>query len=282
MNKKQANSKLGRLEEEVAHYLATGESDPLGGAFPGGSTIDCLTGYNNHLRTALHNEVQRRENGRQHHHVPPGLMSATWIRRKIQPMITGLFPATERQVMLAMAERSIFFLTRENTHRLIHETAYLHSAWTIANIYLHSLRVPMLGDASQVVGLSEETKCYVSLEYFSERDPLADYVVHEVAHIFHNCKRATLGLPHTRTKEWLLEVAFAKREIFAYACEAYCRILEQTHGAACRRAFLEQHTSNLNLTDDRINRTEWRDILAEAIQARNGWKRILGRCLLSK
>ena len=56
--------------------------------------------------------------------------------------------------------------------------------------------------------------------------------MHEVAHIFHNCKRRTLGLPHSRTKEWLLDIAFVERETFAYACETYSRILEQTHGRA--------------------------------------------------
>jgi hypothetical protein len=33
--------------------------------------------------------------------------------------------------------------------------------------------------APAIVGLSEETTCFVSLEYFSESDPFADFVVHE-------------------------------------------------------------------------------------------------------
>ena len=173
---------------------------------------------------------------------------------------------------------SIIFLTRENTHHLIHETSYPETAWTLANIYLYSLRVPTLGDSSPIVGLSAETKCYVSMEYFAEKNPLEDYVVHEVAHIFHNCKRRTLGLPHTRTKQWLLEIAFVKRETFAYACEAYSRILEQTRGKAARQEFLNEHSSGLKPADDGVDRAELRDILAEAVQARNGWKHILRRC----
>ena len=88
-------------------------------------------------------------------------------------------------------------------------------------MYLLSLRAPLLGNERRAVGLSEEMKCYVSLEYFTETDPFADYIVHEVAHIFHNCKRKTLGLPHSRSKEWLLNIDFVKRETFAYACEFY-------------------------------------------------------------
>lgn len=60
MSKKQANPRSARLEREVAHYLATGESDPLGFAFPGQNTIECLTGYDRHLREALADAVVAR------------------------------------------------------------------------------------------------------------------------------------------------------------------------------------------------------------------------------
>ena len=39
-------------------------------------------------------------------------------------------------------------------------------------------------------------------------------------------ERRTVGLPETRQREWLLDIDFRKRETFAYACEAYSRILE--------------------------------------------------------
>jgi hypothetical protein len=53
---------------------------------------------------------------------------------------------------------------------------------------------------------------YVSPDYFAEEDPFADFVVHEAAHIFHNCKRSTIGLRETRTKEWLLDIEYRHRE----------------------------------------------------------------------
>jgi hypothetical protein len=43
---------------------------------------------------------------------------------------------------------------------------------------------------------------------YEEKDPYADFVVHEMAHIFHNCKRRTVGLKQTRKREWLLDIAF--------------------------------------------------------------------------
>ena len=198
-------------------------------------------------------------------------------------MITGLFPASERQAVLGVAACSVVFLTREAAHQAMRETSFLDTAWTIANLYLNSLGAPMLGDeARPILGLSLETKCYVSMEYFAENDPFADYVTHEVAHIFHNCKRRTIGLPHSRSKEWLLDIAFAKRETFAFACEAYGRILEQALGKAQRQALLAQYSRGPKPPADIVDQTELLDILAEAVEARNGWKRILARCTASK
>jgi hypothetical protein len=42
-------------------------------------------------------------------------------------------------------------------------------------------------DAPTLVGLSEETTCYVSMAYFKPSGQFDDFVVHEAAHIFHNC-----------------------------------------------------------------------------------------------
>ncbi len=48
-----------------------------------------------------------------------------------------------------------------------------------------------------IVGLNEETTCYASIEYFRNHNPFDDYVIHEAAHIFHNCKREMIGLSAT-------------------------------------------------------------------------------------
>jgi hypothetical protein len=267
------------VEREVAHFLTTGESDPLGSGFPGSSIIEHLTNHELHLREALLLEVQRRESGHRQHQMPDPFDPVGWTRRKVNPMIAGLFPRTEQATVLGVAERSIVFLTREAACRAIRETMFLSSARTIANVYLHSLRAPTLGDEpSQILGFNLETECYVSMDYFAEPDPFADYVIHEVAHIFHNCKRETIGLPFSRSKEWLLGIRFAKRETFAYACETYGRILEQARGKEQRRLLLAQYSRGPGPADDRVEQAELLDILAEAVEARNGWKRILSRC----
>jgi hypothetical protein len=102
--------------------------------------------------------------------------------------------------------------------------------------------------------------------------------VHEAAHIFHNCKRRTIGIPETRRKEWLLPIEFRKRETFAYACEAYARILELGASLADRKALLSELSRGPLPGDERVDGDEYLDILREAVQARNGWKRIPARC----
>lgn len=103
-------------------------------------------------------------------------------------------------------------------------------------------------------------------------------MVHEAAHIFHNCKRETIGLRETRRREWLLEIDYAKRETFAYSCEAYSRILELGKTSSARRRLLPELSEGSMPPDERVEGAEYVDILREAVSARNGWKRILDRC----
>ena len=61
------------------------------------------------------------------------------------------------------------FLTPANIEQVLLGCTWPHSAWDLANLYLGSMGAPLLGpDAPKIVGLSEETTCYVSLAYFHE------------------------------------------------------------------------------------------------------------------
>lgn len=201
-----------------------------------------------------------------------------FARKKVEPMVRGLFPERERAQVLAMLEHSVVFLHPDNVEQLLgSEVTWLSTAWDLANMYLSSLGAEMLSDeAHSIVGLSEETTCYVSLDYFRETQPLADFVVHEAAHTFHNCKRDTVGLKRTRRREWLLDIEFTKRETFAYSCEAYSRLLELGRTRAERTALLDEHEHG-PMPIDRVDEEEYIDILREAVSARSGFKRILKR-----
>ena len=103
-------------------------------------------------------------------------------------------------------------------------------------------------------------------------------MVHEAAHIFHNCKRETVGLRETHRREWLLKIDYAKRETFAYTCETYSRILELGETRSARSRFLSELAEGAMPPDERVDGAEYVDILREAVSVRNGWKRILERC----
>jgi hypothetical protein len=265
------------VDKEVERYLLTGESDSLYCAWPGGF-LERANRAHDDLRRALVRAVRRLTKGLAQVPVPEiGTVALT--RAKIEPMVRGFFARAEQDVVLATLERSVVFITSANIEGLIYDCAFDSSSWTLANLYLASLGAELLGrEAPCLVGLSEGINCYVSPEYFTEADRFADFIVHEVAHVFHNCKRVTLGLPETRKKQWLLDIEYGKRETFAYACEAYARLLERGKRPAERLALAEEYGRQLCISDERVDAGEVAGLVREAAAARNGWKAILARC----
>ena len=202
-------------------------------------------------------------------------------RTKVAPMVGGLFAMSERAAVMRTVERSVVFVTPDNVEPVLESSSWLHTTWVLANMYLLSIGAEALSpEAPSIVGLSEETTCYVSIDYLLDQNPqpLADYLVHEVAHIFHNCKRGAVGLEQTRRHEWLLDIDYRMRETFAYCCEAYSRILVLGTTGSQRRELLAEHAGRYMIADASVNQDEYHDILREAVDARNGWKRILMRC----
>jgi hypothetical protein len=214
------------INDEIGRYLRTGVTDPIYAVWSG-SFMERANCAHDDLRGALVSAVRRRAEGLTHAPLPE-IDTIALTRAKVEPMVRGLFPRAERDAVLATIGRSVVFVTSANIAPLLFERSFDSSAWTLANLYLASVGAELLGeDTPHLVRLSEETTCYVSPEYFAEDDPFADFIVHEAAHIFHNCKRATIGLRETRTKVWLLDIEYRKRETFAYSCEAYARVLQR-------------------------------------------------------
>ena len=264
------------IDEEIARYLGTGDHDMTFAAWPGGWFKN--RGAED-LKAALVAEVQRRTQGLGVPNRVPDIDLAAFTRRRIEGMVHGLFPKAEWAIVLPVLERSVVFLTPASIATILAEQRWLRTAWDLANMYLASVDTDVLGpDAEGAVGLSEETTCYVTMDYFDEDERFADYVVHEVAHIFHNCKRETIGLPHTRRREWLLDIEFRQRETFAYACEAYSRLVELAARPAARRELLDELLERHVPSDARLDRDRYVEVLREAVEARNGWKQILSGC----
>jgi hypothetical protein len=194
-------------------------------------------------------------------------------------MVRGLFPRAEQETVLTVLERSVVFVTSDNIERLLQENAWSGSAWTLANLYLGSVGAkPLAGGEGMLLGSSEHMTCYVSPEYFRGNDLFADYLVHEAAHVFHNCKRRTIGLRETRKRVWLLDIDFSRRETFAYSCEFYSRILERAGSRTERLGLADQLAGRIRLSDNNADSREVASIVKAAAAARNGWKVILARC----
>lgn len=267
------------MSEAIDAYLKAGDHDPMFSAWPGDGFSDRLRMGSDSLRDALIAEVMARTCSCPSVDIPESLDICQFSRRKLGGMVAGLFPKTEQATVLAMLEQSVVFLTHRNFASVVRDMAWLGTAWDLANLYLASRSAELLSqDAPEILGLSIETTCYVSTDYFHATDRFGDFVVHEAAHVFHNCKRETLRLPHSRHREWLLEIDYRKRETFAYACEAYSRLLELGTDARHRQDLLAELAAAPLPSDDRVVGAEYLDILGEAVTARNGWKRILARC----
>lgn len=268
---------------EVDRYLLSGDSDVWSAVWPGSSFVERERQGHAALRGALIAAVLERSRHAEASTLLEGIDLPTFARTKLSPLVCGLFPSAERDVVLGVMESSIVFLTPTTIAAVLESTPWHMTAWNLANLYLASVDAELLSDdAPGILGLSEETTCYLSVEYFRSGNRFDDYVVHEAAHIFHNCKRATVGLPETRYREWLLDIDFAKRETFAYACEAYSRILELGATRQARSRLLDELEQEGMPPDERVEGDEYVDILREAIAAGNGWKHIRERCSPAK
>ncbi len=265
--------------EAIERYLRSGDHDHDHPLWPGQNVFDKAKNGHDGLLQALVAEVTKRSGGKPHAAVSE-LDLTSWTRRKLTPMVHGFFPEAEREAVLRLFEKSVVFLTSESIEPVLLGQRWLHSAWNLANLYLSSVGAELLGpEAQHLLGLSEETTCYVSTEYFVDRGRIEDFVIHEAAHVFHNCKRRTAGLAHSRTKEWLLLLEFSKRETFAYSCEAYGWIVEHSSTKPERLALGERFAAHgFGQCDEEMDPSEVADIVHDACHARNGWKVILARC----
>lgn len=267
-------------QSDIRHYLHTGEHDLLFASWPGNSLLDRAERGDADLRRALVRVVKART-ARVTVSVPEALADLNceaFAGKKLASMVRGLFPLAERQVLLDMLARSLVFLS-PNTIETVLNKEDPQTAWDLANMYLLSCGAKLLADdAPRAVGMGVGTTCFVSMDYFRTNHRFADFVVHEAAHVFHNCKRRTLGLPETRRREWLLEIDFGKRETFAYACEAYSRILELGDSTHARRKLYQELESGPQLGNARAHAPDYLEALRAAVAARNGWKHILHAC----
>ena len=96
------------MRRAIVVYLRTGDWDPTFAAWPGNIIARCTTG-GAALRAELIRAVLRRAAGRPAPVSVPGTGLRALVRKRLAPMVQGLFPAAERSVVLELLVRGIVF-----------------------------------------------------------------------------------------------------------------------------------------------------------------------------
>ena len=200
------------------------------------------------------------------------LVSPDAIRQRIESMVSGQVQAEWRDVALREITARTFILNLAGTREALEaelSTCDMGSAWRVlwALFGDHGLKPDDIDVGCD--GLAGDY-AHVRWSAYQTDDPYSDVVVHEAAHMLHYLKPSHHGFKVRRGQERFVDVEFVHRELFAYACEAYSRVVLQ--GARKSRiAFAEK------MLDEAFSfpRTELKEVAAlvlDAARARNGWR----------
>ena len=105
---------------------------------------------------------------------------------------------------------------------------------------------------------------------YQSSDAYADVVVHEAAHLLHYLKPRHYGLRVRRGQERLVGVEFCHRELFAFACEAYSRMVLRTTRKS-RISFAKKMLEGA-FSFPRSTMQAVAALVCNAARARNGWR----------
>jgi hypothetical protein len=172
-------------QQAIERYLRSGEHDAHFRPWPGNNYVAQARNRSVGLRQALISAVRHRTAHAELPATPPELDVVAFTRRKVAPMVQGLFPGYEQDFVLDVLGRSVVFLTPVTIGAVLEQTLWLNTAWDLANLYLAGVGAELLADhASNLLGLSEGTTCYLSAAYFGAPGRFEDFLVHEVGPYF--------------------------------------------------------------------------------------------------
>jgi len=266
------------VDEAIVEYLQTGRADQMHPEWPGAGFFDRATRAEEGLHAALVAEVRRRSKGKgwgSRVDVPADM--AAFTRSLVEPMVRGLFSRSKHESILNLLERSAVLVTDANVEDIIRGAPSLSTGWNVANFYLVGVGAEALGGTGSYAGFSTNLKCYVTPEYFEQKEPFVDFLIHECAHVLHDCKFERIELRATRSRERLVELEFRERETFAYSCEAFSSIA-MGRSPSGRAELAARFRSRKPYPRDAVDVEKVEQIVTEAAPLRNGWKRVLERC----
>ncbi len=99
----------------INRYLLTGDHDEVHDSpWPGQNILEKMQAADTALRDALVSEVKRREHDVRLPPSPPPDELVRMTRSRVEPMVRGLFPKKEQDVVLGLLDKSVVFLTPDN------------------------------------------------------------------------------------------------------------------------------------------------------------------------
>ena len=196
------------------------------------------------------------------------------IRQRIDPMVTGLLPGDWRDVALREITARTFVLNLPGTRAAIEaelSTCFMGDAWRIlwALFGDHGLKPDDVKVGCD--GLAGDY-AHVRWSAYQTNDPYSDVVVHEAAHMLHYLKPSHYGFHVRRGQERFVDVEFRHRELFAYACEAFSRVI--LHGERKSRIVFAEKMVDAAFSFPRSQIAEVAALVLSATRGRNGWRLI--------
>lgn len=119
-------------EQAIKRYVQSGEYDTHFQAWPGDSYLGRVQEGDAALREALRSAIHERSTPAGPPAAPVELDVAALTRRKLLPMVEGLFPRHEQACILDMLERSVVFLTPVTIDQVLEKRGLRIFQWTAA------------------------------------------------------------------------------------------------------------------------------------------------------
>ena len=258
----------------IERFLRTGE-ETWEGAGSGRFSLAQFKGdeaYTRATKTALRNLLDLLANllPAEARAIPP--VPAETIRQRIDSMVTGLVPGDWREVALREITARTFVLNLPGAMAAIEaelSTCFMGDAWRIlwALFGDHGLKPDDIKVGCD--GLAGDF-AHVRWSAYQTKDPYSDVVVHEAAHMLHYLKPSHYGLHVRRGQERFVDTEFRHRELFAYACEAYSRVV--LHGERKLRVAFAEKMLDVAFSFPRSQIEEVAALALRAARAWNGWR----------
>ena len=202
------------------------------------------------------------------------LVSPDAIRQRIEPMVSGLVQADWRDVALCEITARMFILNLAGTRMAVEaelSTCFMGSAWRVLWPLFEDYGLKPDDINVGCDGLAGDY-AHVRWSAYQTDEPYSDVVVHEAAHMLHYLKPSHHGFHVRRGQERFVDIEFHHRELFAYACEAYSRVV--LHGDRKSRIAFAEEMPDAAFSFPQTEIKEVAALVLSAARARNGWRLI--------